>query len=266
MTYHELPWRRIDGPPADRVRPRGQYKILLIAAGEDGSDELPGLLRFVEELTRCRDFDCRIVLGARGALTDAFAQLVPTLDLEKLGEQGIARPHAPGLIAALFQQSASRGVVIVSSAATGDFFSAFLDRGLAVIPWLVDTNRPAGSSGGGRTECGRSLSRCISAIIPAGMSTESAAQRFGLDPGRIRLIRPDPGRESSSVDSAWLRFQREFLRQLTSEFDYHPSRELKVSVIVPNYNHAPYLEERLRSIFDADRSPARDPLPRRCLE
>jgi glycosyltransferase involved in cell wall biosynthesis len=248
-TYHELPWRRIGDSAGCRMGHRGHYKILLIAPDQDGADQLPALLRFVELVARCRDFDCRIVLEGRGAVSDAFARLIPTLDVETLVERGIARAHAPGLIAGLFQQWASHRVVIVSSAATGDFFSAFLDRGIAVIPWLVETNPPAGSSGDGGPDWGRSLCRCVSAIGPAGMSPESAARRFGLDSGRIRLIWPQPGGKSSSSDSDWLRFHRAFLRILKAEYDYHPSRELKVSVIVPNYNHAPYLEERLRSIF-----------------
>ena len=42
---------------------------------------------------------------------------------------------------------------------------------------------------------------------------------------------------------------REFLEVMTTDYDYHPSQRLKVSVIVPNYRHAEFLEDRLRSIF-----------------
>ena len=48
----------------------------------------------------------------------------------------------------------------------------------------------------------------------------------------------------------WARFMEEFLDILQTEFHYRPSQTLKVSVIVPNYRHARYLEERLQSIFD----------------
>jgi len=42
----------------------------------------------------------------------------------------------------------------------------------------------------------------------------------------------------------------EFLGILETNFHYRPAQTLKVSVIVPNYRHAPYLEERLQSIFE----------------
>ena len=244
-----MPWRRNGDSAGCGTDRRGYYKILLIMPGEDGAAEPPGLLRFVEELARCRDFDCRIVLEGRGAVADAFTRIIPTLDVETLVEQGIARPQVPGRIAGLFQQAASRRLVIVSSAATGDFFSAFLDRDIAVIPWLVEAASPAGSSTDVHPDWGRSLSHCVSAISPGGMSVETTARRFGLDSGRIRLIRPEPGGESASSDCSWQRFHREFVRILKAEYDYHPASELKVSVIVPNYNHALYLEDRLRSIF-----------------
>ena len=37
---------------------------------------------------------------------------------------------------------------------------------------------------------------------------------------------------------------------LLTDYDYRRSRSLKVSVIVPNFNHARFLEQRLRSIFE----------------
>jgi glycosyltransferase involved in cell wall biosynthesis len=48
----------------------------------------------------------------------------------------------------------------------------------------------------------------------------------------------------------WRRFMNDFLDILQTDFEYCTSRNLKISVIVPNYRHATFLEERLRSIFD----------------
>ena len=42
---------------------------------------------------------------------------------------------------------------------------------------------------------------------------------------------------------------REWREREVSRTVFRPSDGLKVSVVVPNYNHAPYLDERLRSLF-----------------
>ena len=47
----------------------------------------------------------------------------------------------------------------------------------------------------------------------------------------------------------WWRFMTEFFQVMTAHYDYHPSRRLRVSVIVPNYHHAEFLEARLKSVF-----------------
>ncbi|WP_165245813.1 glycosyltransferase [Paludisphaera soli] len=48
----------------------------------------------------------------------------------------------------------------------------------------------------------------------------------------------------------WPRFMDEFLTILRADYGYSPAPSLKVSVIVPNYRHAPFLETRLRSLFE----------------
>ena len=53
----------------------------------------------------------------------------------------------------------------------------------------------------------------------------------------------------------WDRFMASFLDILQVDFQYRPSQSLRVSVIVPNYRHGKYLEERLQSIFDQSRLP-----------
>jgi glycosyltransferase involved in cell wall biosynthesis len=48
----------------------------------------------------------------------------------------------------------------------------------------------------------------------------------------------------------WSRFMDDFLDMLQKDFQIRPAQGLKVSVIVPNFQHAPFLEERLRSVFN----------------
>jgi glycosyltransferase involved in cell wall biosynthesis len=49
---------------------------------------------------------------------------------------------------------------------------------------------------------------------------------------------------------AWNRFMDEFREILRTDFHHRPPQTLKVSVIVPNYRHAKYLEQRIQSVFN----------------
>jgi len=76
-----------------------------------------------------------------------------------------------------------------------------------------------------------------------------AVRELLADPAR----RDEMGRRSQSLireHFTWSRFMGEFLDMLRKDFHYYRSQDLKVSVIVPNYRHARFLDERLRSIFD----------------
>ncbi|WP_337175535.1 glycosyltransferase [Paludisphaera sp.] len=58
------------------------------------------------------------------------------------------------------------------------------------------------------------------------------------------------GRSIIRKTFTWPRFMADFLGILREDYGYAPAVDLKVSAIVPNYRHAPYLEERLRSVFE----------------
>lgn len=74
------------------------------------------------------------------------------------------------------------------------------------------------------------------------------------DPGRReRLGRA--AREIIREDFTWPKFMESFTELLRQSYGIFPPRELKVSVVVPNYRHAPYLEERLNSIYRQTRKP-----------
>jgi glycosyltransferase involved in cell wall biosynthesis/transposase-like protein len=251
-SFHELPWRRLGEPVVVGRTPGGYYKVLLIATGEDDPAGLADMLRLADGLARCGDLDCRIVLEGRSDCSDAFARIIPTLTLEALLEHGIARARALGMIADLFHQSACRRVAVISSSADGEFFSACKNRAIDVITWLVETTQSTGSLLIGRPAWDASAGRSGCEIGPAGMGSDAEADRSSIDPGQVRCIRPGPG---ADPDVAWPQFHAEFLRILKDEYEYHPARDLKVSVIVPNYNHARYLEERLRSIFEQTHQP-----------
>ncbi len=57
------------------------------------------------------------------------------------------------------------------------------------------------------------------------------------------------GQEIIRSTFTWPRFMGQFEKILKEEYGYHAEVPLRISVIVPNYCHAQYLEQRLRSIF-----------------
>ena len=78
----------------------------------------------------------------------------------------------------------------------------------------------------------------------------AAAIRDLLGDGPRRRAMGRRGRARIRERFTWDRFMEEFLDVLQTNFHFRPSQRLKVSVIVPNYRHEAYLEERLQSIFD----------------
>src|SRR5262249_40229521 len=53
----------------------------------------------------------------------------------------------------------------------------------------------------------------------------------------------------------WNHFMNEFMNILETDYQFRHSQRLRVSVIVPNYRHARYLEERIQSVFDQSLRP-----------
>ena len=88
---------------------------------------------------------------------------------------------------------------------------------------------------------------CVSYIDPAAMALTISSL---LDDPERRQDMGRRGQERIRSRFTWDRFTEAFLHILESDYHYRPSPGLKVSVIVPNYRHADYLEERLKSIFD----------------
>lgn len=78
----------------------------------------------------------------------------------------------------------------------------------------------------------------------------AATIRDLLSDADARSTMGESGRSIIRRSFTWPRFMSEFLGILREEYGYAPALNLKVSVIVPNYRHAAYLEERLRSVFE----------------
>ena len=78
-----------------------------------------------------------------------------------------------------------------------------------------------------------------------------AAHRLLQDPDRRQAL-GQHGQHAIRTEFTWPRFLARFRELLESSYQYQPDRPERVptvSVIVPNYRHAQYLETRLRSIF-----------------
>ena len=48
----------------------------------------------------------------------------------------------------------------------------------------------------------------------------------------------------------WSNFVGNFRQLIKDEFDYYPQRELKITVVIPNYNHQKFIEDRIASIVN----------------
>jgi len=76
------------------------------------------------------------------------------------------------------------------------------------------------------------------------------AARDILSDDAKRATMGERGRASIRGHFTWPRFMTEFREILEADYGLGPSTQPTVSVIVPNYQHAPFLEARLRSIFE----------------
>jgi len=87
------------------------------------------------------------------------------------------------------------------------------------------------------------------------VSAMAAAARELLNHPTRRSQMGRRGQEIIRSTFTWPRFMGQFERILREEYGYHAEVPLRISAIVPNYRHAPYLEQRLQSIFAQTRLP-----------
>ncbi len=113
-----------------------------------------------------------------------------------------------------------------------------MESGMAVVAF---------EGAGGAPEVLGDAGICVPYIDPAAMAL---AIRSLLDDPERRQAMGHRGQERIRSRFTWARFTEEFLDILRTDYGFRPSPDLEVSVIVPNYRHAQYLEERLESILN----------------
>lgn len=113
-----------------------------------------------------------------------------------------------------------------------------MESGLPIVAFQGSGGAPEVLDGGGVA---------VPYLDVAAMS-RSIAELLGDESARKEM--GSRGRTAIHRTFTWPRFMGEFLEILRSDYDYRPIETPKVSVIVPNYRHAPFLEARLRSVFE----------------
>ncbi|MDB9376887.1 glycosyltransferase [Nodularia sphaerocarpa] len=79
----------------------------------------------------------------------------------------------------------------------------------------------------------------------------------------LALISDQERREKISLNAknlieqhlTWNRFSEQIVNIFKSDFNYCPSQQFKISVIVPNYNYSKYIEQRLQTILSQTLKP-----------
>ncbi len=112
-----------------------------------------------------------------------------------------------------------------------------MESGLAVVAF---------QDSGGAPEVLKEAGACVSHLDVDAMA--KAARELLNDPAK-RTVMGRLGQTKIRENFTWHRFMEGFSEILRTDFNYRSAMPLKVSVIVPNYRHARFLEQRLRSIF-----------------
>jgi glycosyltransferase involved in cell wall biosynthesis len=113
-----------------------------------------------------------------------------------------------------------------------------MESGLAVVAF---------QGSGGAPEVLKEAGACVPHLDVPSMA--SAVRDLLNDPAK-RAAMGKQGQAKIRQNFTWDRFMEDFKGVLRADFGYHPAVPLKVSVIVPNYRHERFLEQRLRSIFN----------------
>ena len=99
---------------------------------------------------------------------------------------------------------------------------------------------------GGAPEVLQDAGICVPHLDVSAMA-ETARELLNRPTRRTEMGRR--GQEIIRSTFTWPRFMGQFERILQEDYGYHAEVPLRISAIVPNYRHAPYLEQRLRSIL-----------------
>ncbi len=208
--FRELPWRFLGSPACGPSRRCGYYKLLLVSHSACRTGAPHCLLRLAEELSKLPDFECWIVLQRGGELEDSFATVAPTLDIERMVEQGVDAHQIPDLIASAFREFSSRGVAVCNTLATSAFHQAFAEQNVSVLSWIHELPTFIESHGGiSAIQRIKEASRKI--IVPAEVVRHSLNSKFLIDPDCIRTVYngQDPKTLNMCRNTARLRVRRE---------------------------------------------------------
>ncbi len=113
-----------------------------------------------------------------------------------------------------------------------------MESGMAVVAF---------SGAGGAPEVLGDAGICVPYLDLAAMA-RAIRDLLADDPLRLEMGRR--GRDRIRSRFTWTSFLHELLGILQTDYHYRPAQRPKVSVIVPNYRYAHYLEERIQSIID----------------
>ena len=112
-----------------------------------------------------------------------------------------------------------------------------MESGMAVVAF---------SGAGGAPEVLEDAGVCVPYLDLAAMASTI---RDLLADDSLRREMGRRGRERIRTGFTWTRFLQELLGILQTDYHYRPAQRPRVSVIVPNYRYAHYLEERIESII-----------------
>ena len=185
--FRELPWKFHGKDPDSTRKSAGHFKVLLVSHSACRTGAPLCLLRLAAELVRKPDFECFIVLKKGGELADSFAQLAPTLDVERLVARGMNRHTLPRQIASAFHDFASDGVAVCNTLAVSDFHAAFREHRVDVLSWIHELPTFISLLGGDSAIDEIKLaSRKI--MVPSEAVRAALNARFGIDGDAVRTV------------------------------------------------------------------------------
>jgi glycosyltransferase involved in cell wall biosynthesis len=204
--FRELPWRFLGNRARGSSRICGYFKLLLVSHSACRTGAPLCLLRLAEELSRLPDFECWIVLLQGGELEDSFARVAPTLNVERLAEQGIAPRDIPDWIASSFHDFSSRGVAVCNTLAANPLHRALAERKVAVLSWIHELPTFIEALGGvSAIERIKSASRKI--VVPAEVVRGALMSKFAIDPDCISTVYYGQDPRTRGMDRETMRLQ-----------------------------------------------------------
>jgi glycosyltransferase involved in cell wall biosynthesis len=187
-SFRVLPWRYDRGSITQPASGARFYKLLLVSHEASRTGAPLCLLRLAEELAKYDDFECWIVLDRGGELTEEFARVAPTLNVELLPHQGITREQAPDLVATLFREYADSGVAICNTVCVGGYYAACAAHHVPVLAWVHEMPTSIDCFGGGRSTVDLIRRAARRIITPANVVRDALTTHYQLEDDRVQTF------------------------------------------------------------------------------